>query len=147
MWGSSPQPRDQDSHAPPTESARHPKDSAFVIMKFTVYTMYYYNTVTGEQSNLDLQKIYILKSSQIPKITTTIMAAGASCLLKSHEGRLGGSVGGMSDSGSGRDLAVREFEPHVGLRAHRWKPVSDSASDALSDPLPSVVCVKKINKG
>ena len=32
-------------------------------------------------------------------------------------GPLGGSVGGASDFGSGRDLMVREFEPHVGLFA------------------------------
>ena len=32
-------------------------------------------------------------------------------------GHLGGSVGGASDVGSGHGLAVREFEPHIGLAA------------------------------
>ena len=31
------------------------------------------------------------------------------------KGRLGGSVSRASDFGSGHDLAVREFEPRVGL--------------------------------
>ena len=37
-------------------------------------------------------------------------------------GRLGGSVGWTSDFGSGHDLAVREFEPHVGLCADSSEP-------------------------
>ena len=37
-------------------------------------------------------------------------------------GRLGGSVGWASDFGSGHDLAVREFEPRVGLCADRSEP-------------------------
>ena len=37
-------------------------------------------------------------------------------------GCLGGSVGKASDFGSGHDLAVREFEPHVGLCADSSEP-------------------------
>ena len=37
-------------------------------------------------------------------------------------GRLGGSVGGVADFGSGHDLAAPEFEPHVGLRPDRSEP-------------------------
>ena len=37
-------------------------------------------------------------------------------------GRLGGSVGWASDFGSGHDLAVRGFEPHVGLWADGSEP-------------------------
>ena len=37
-------------------------------------------------------------------------------------GRLGGSVGWASDFGSGHDLTVREFEPHVGLCADSSEP-------------------------
>ena len=37
-------------------------------------------------------------------------------------GHLGGSVGWASDFGSGHDLAVREFEPHVGLSADSSEP-------------------------
>ena len=35
---------------------------------------------------------------------------------------LGGSVGGATDLGSGRDLAVRGFEPRVGLCADSSEP-------------------------
>ena len=38
------------------------------------------------------------------------------------QGRLGGSVGWASDFSSGRDLAVREFEPRVGLWAYGSEP-------------------------
>ena len=37
-------------------------------------------------------------------------------------GRLGGSVGEASDSGSGHDLTVGEFEPRVGLCADSSEP-------------------------
>ena len=37
-------------------------------------------------------------------------------------GRLGGSIGEASDFGSGHDLTVCEFEPHVGLCAHSSEP-------------------------
>ena len=37
-------------------------------------------------------------------------------------GRLGGSVSWVSDFSSGRDLAVDEFEPHVGLCADGSEP-------------------------
>ena len=37
-------------------------------------------------------------------------------------GRLGGSVGEASDFGSGHDLALREFEPRVGLCADCSEP-------------------------
>ena len=37
-------------------------------------------------------------------------------------GRLGGSVGEASHFGSGHDLAVREFEPRVGLCADSSEP-------------------------
>ena len=39
-----------------------------------------------------------------------------------EEGRLGGSVGLASDFGSGHDLKVCEFEPHVGLCADSSEP-------------------------
>ena len=38
------------------------------------------------------------------------------------QGRLRGSVGYAADLGSGHDLAVREFEPRVGLWADRSEP-------------------------
>ena len=47
-------------------------------------------------------------------------------------GRLGGSVGWASDFGSGHDLAVRGFEPRVGLCADSSEPASDSVSPSLS---------------
>ena len=39
-------------------------------------------------------------------------------------GLLGGSAGYMSDLGSGHDLMVREFEPHVGLCADSSEPAA-----------------------
>ena len=42
--------------------------------------------------------------------------------LKVVMGRLGGSVGWASDFSSGHDLAVREFEPRVGLWADGSEP-------------------------
>ena len=38
------------------------------------------------------------------------------------------------DFGSGRDLLVHEFEPHIGLRANGAEPVWDSLSPSLSAP-------------
>ena len=46
------------------------------------------------------------------------------------------------DFGSGRDLMVREMEPHVGLCADSAEPAWNSLSSSLSAPLQSV----KINK-
>ena len=43
-------------------------------------------------------------------------------LKKQKQGRLGGSVSWASNFGSGHDLAVRGFEPHVGLRADSSEP-------------------------
>ena len=40
-------------------------------------------------------------------------------ILKGH---LGGSVGWVTDFGSGRDLMVCEFEPHVGLCVDSSEP-------------------------
>ena len=64
---------------------------------------------------------------------------------------MGGSVGYVSDFGSGHDLIVREFEPPIGLRADTLEPgayfkvyvspsLCSSPTHALS-PSPS-----KINK-
>ena len=39
------------------------------------------------------------------------------------------------DFGSGHDLTVREFEPHVGLGADSTEPASDSLCLPLSLPL------------
>ena len=50
----------------------------------------------------------------------------------------------MSDFGSGHDLAVREFEPRVGLFADSLEPgtPSDSVSLSLSAPAPLVLSLK-----
>ena len=62
---------------------------------------------------------------------------------------------GASDFGSGRDLTVCEFEPHVGLcpvglcpESLSMEPASDSVSPSLSAPPPVVLCLSlsKINK-
>ena len=50
----------------------------------------------------------------------------------------------------GYDLAVREFEPRVGLWADGLEPASNSVSPSLSAPPPFMLCLslspKKINK-
>ena len=59
-------------------------------------------------------------------------------------GHLGGSVGRASDFGSGHDLAVREFEPHVGLTAVGAASTSDPLSSSFC---PSPACAfPQINK-
>ena len=50
------------------------------------------------------------------------------------EGRPGGSVGRVPDFGSGRDLAVCEFEPLIGLTALSTEPTSDLLSPSFSVP-------------
>ena len=44
-------------------------------------------------------------------------------------------------SGSGHDLAVREFEPRVGLCADRSEPASDSVPLHLPAPPLLMLCV------
>ena len=68
-------------------------------------------------------------------------------------GRLGGSVGEASDFGSGHDLAVRGFEPRVGLCADRSEPgarfgfcVSLSLPDPSLLTLLRFLSLSKINK-
>ena len=56
-------------------------------------------------------------------------------------GRLGGSVGGASDFRSGRDLAVREFEPHVGLCADGSEPGACFTFRVSLSLCPSPACV------
>ena len=56
-------------------------------------------------------------------------------------GRLGGSVGGASDFRSGRDLAVREFEPHVGLCADSSGPGACLGFRVSHSLCPSLGCV------
>ena len=52
------------------------------------------------------------------------------------EGHPGGSVSWASDFGSGHDLVVHEFEPHLGLAALGTEPASDPLSPSLSAPPP-----------
>ena len=63
------------------------------------------------------------------------------------QGRLGGSVCRASDFGSGRDLAVCGFEPHIGLPVVSAEPASDSPclSLSLSAPSPRVRSLSKIS--
>ena len=52
-------------------------------------------------------------------------------------GLLGGSVVWVSNFSLGHDLAVCEFEPHVGLCADSSEPAWDFVSPSLSLPLPT----------
>ena len=65
-----------------------------------------------------------------------------------EKGRLGGSVGWESDFGSGHDLAVREFEPRVGLCADSSGPgvASDSVSLSLYPSPAHIVSLSLENK-
>ena len=47
-------------------------------------------------------------------------------------GRMGGSVDYTSDFGSGHDLMVRGFEPHIGLCVGGAEPAWDSLSSTRS---------------
>ena len=56
---------------------------------------------------------------------------------ETRQGAPEGSVGGASDFGSGHDLAVHEFEPHIGLAAVSTEPTLDPLSPSLC---PSPTC-------
>ena len=51
--------------------------------------------------------------------------------------------GNRLTDGSGYDLVVREFEPHIGLRAdsQSLEPASASVSPSLSAPLLLMLCL------
>ena len=67
----------------------------------------------------------------------------------SAKGRLGGSVGWVSDFGSGHDLAVRGFEPLVRLCGYSSEPGACSGFHvSLSLPLSPLLmlCLLKMNR-
>ena len=70
------------------------------------------------------------------------------CMMKVMLGHPGGSVGQASDFSSGHDLAVREFEPRLGLCADSSEPALDSVSPSFSAPPLLTLCpsLSKINK-
>ena len=71
---------------------------------------------------------------------------GKVCKRTHVGGRLGASVKRPTlDFSSGRDLAVREFEPRVGLLADSAEPAWDSLSPSL--PVPCPCSLSKINLG
>ena len=63
----------------------------------------------------------------------SVLPVGQSCSKCGGSGRLGGSI---LTFGSGHDLTVCEFEPHVRLCADGIQPAWDSHSLLLSLPLP-----------
>ena len=56
---------------------------------------------------------------------------------KKFKGRLGGSVGGVSNFGSGHDLTVCELKPDIRLAAVSTEPALDPLSPSLC---PSPTC-------
>ena len=52
----------------------------------------------------------------------------------------------MADFGSGHDLVVCEFEPHIGLLAVSAEPALGPLSPSLSAPPLLVLSLPKINK-
>ena len=72
-------------------------------------------------------------------------------LKETGQGRLGGSVGCAADFGSVHDLAVCEFEPHMGVCADSLEPGACftfcvSLSLSLLLPHSCSVSVSEINK-
>ena len=78
-----------------------------------------------------LQNLY--SSLDLSQKTLDFLLQNFGHKIDSSEWRLGGSVGSAPDLGSGRDLAVCEFEPLVGLVAVSAEAVS---ADSSLDPLP-----------
>ena len=63
-----------------------------------------------------------------------------------NSGRLGGAQSVKHPTlglGSGHDLTVWEFEPHIGLQAASVEPAWDSLSPSLSAPPPTRVLSQK----
>ena len=97
-----------------------------------------------------------LPSHASPATDNTWSAGGLLAPSKSkvsgnkRRGCLGGSVGGASDFGSGHDLAVHGFEPHIGLCVDSLEPAPGSLSPFLYPPLPRSLSLSlplsKINK-
>ena len=56
-----------------------------------------------------------------------------------QEGRVGGSVGEVSDFGSGHDVTVRDFEPHMGLSVVSAQGPFQILCPPVSLPLPRLL--------
>ena len=67
------------------------------------------------------QVIYPIWEKNESSLVSMVVVA-VSCKKTKDEGRLGGSLSWVSSFGSGHDLAVREFEPRVGLCADSSEP-------------------------
>ena len=67
-------------------------------------------------------------------------------LYLTHQGHVGGWVSWVSNFGSGHNLMVCEFKPHLslGLTAVSTEPASDPLSPSLSASLPLIVFLSKI---
>ena len=50
------------------------------------------------------------------------------------------------DFGSGHDLTVHEFDPHIGLCAGSVEPTWDYVSPSLSAPPPFMLCLSLSQK-
>ena len=100
-----------------------------------------------------------INKSSLRKVNHSLFTASSKifCILwKIHVKKklkwcLGGSVSWVSDFGSGHDLIVRGFEPHIGLCADGSEPrVCFRFCVSLSLPLPCLcfvfLCLSKINK-
>ena len=70
------------------------------------------------------------------------MLFSTNCSLKSQRKGAPGWLSRLSDFGSGHDLAVCEFEPHIQLAAVSAESASDPLSPSLSAP-PLLALSKK----
>ena len=89
------------------------------------------------------------RSKEKDQCVTNIYKIPTICLeMYPVVGRLGGSVSQASDFGSGPDLLVCEFEPHIELSAVSAEPTSDplSLSFCLSQTPSLSVCLSLKNK-
>ena len=66
--------------------------------------------------------------------------------MSSIWGYLGGSVGEVSDFGSGHDLMVRGFEPSIGLCADSSEPGAYFGSSVSLALCPSSACALSLSK-
>ena len=105
------------------------KQKSWVVILFTHFLNDSVNSFHFSGIRKLLQIFTLASSSEIP-LQNSRRESNHSCkkcmrfcqLNRIIEGHLGGSVSWTSDFGSGHDLTVHGFEPHIGLCADRSEP-------------------------
>ena len=128
-------------YVPPIPTLHHPRRQVCVSNTFmhTRITWRSFLNVYSDSVGLG-PGVFLTHSWGIPKVRIWdhTLSSKASDDTKYFVGRLGGSVGKHEtlDSGSGHDLTVRGFEPHMGPGADFVEPAGDSLSLPLC-PFPT----------